>query len=505
MTVRQIDSNGWYEVGRNPLSKVGVFPYLGATIGAPEPDKIYMVYRPEEELSDPDTLASFRLLPWTDDHTMLGDPDADPALTAAENKGVHGVIGEQVEYDPNDRTMYSNVKVWSKRLADLIAAGKKELSCGFRCVYEFTNGTFEGQPFQAIQRFIRGNHLASVGKGRMGPGVAVLDHLKFTFDAEDLIAMTVAANQAKAAKKTAARDALYKKIGNGMDRAAFDKAMDEDDEEDNAADDEQADLTLSDISDMLEQVAGPLAKIQESLGTMSGAGAGTVTDPDDMTDDDMEPVLDAGGNQVIENGKPKMQKKAAPAAAAAVPATTDAIPAMDASLTIMRNARASLPANTAAPVVAAMDAQINKLESQINRVKSSASMKPVMDSLADISRRLAKIEKPAAATAGVAMDEATFTARIGKRDALAQKISQVVGTFDHASMTLEGVQQYGVKQLKLTAPKGTEGVALDAYFAARPAAPRANANSFGLDAATVPASAASKVADFISGAPAKAA
>ena len=106
-------------------------------------------------------------------------------------KGVHGVIGEQIEYDREARTVFGNIKVWSPTLDDAIDAGKKELSLGWRCVYEFSNGNFEGQPYQAIQRRLRGNHNATVDAGRMGPEVAVLDHFVFTFDAKELVPMPV--------------------------------------------------------------------------------------------------------------------------------------------------------------------------------------------------------------------------------------------------------------------------------------------------------------------------
>lgn len=184
MTARQVDTNGWFSVRDNPLSRVGVFPYLGSSIGAPDPTRVYMVYRPEEELASPETIESFKLVPWTDDHAMLGDPADDPTLVPGEQKGIHGVVGESVYYA--DRTLWGNLKVFSERLADLIDAGKKELSLGFRCVYDFTAGVFEGQSYDVIQRHIRGNHLALVKDGRMGPGVAVLDHMKFTFDAKDI-------------------------------------------------------------------------------------------------------------------------------------------------------------------------------------------------------------------------------------------------------------------------------------------------------------------------------
>ncbi|ECC9827560.1 DUF2213 domain-containing protein [Salmonella enterica subsp. enterica] len=176
---RIYDLNNWFEIPKNPISKVGVFPYMGATIGAPEPDKIYMVYRSAEALADPECLKSFRLLPFINDHEMLGEGE-----TPAEQYGVEGVIGENVTFegDENQGTLYANLKVFSQRLADLIASGKKELSCGYRCVYVYRPGVWNGQPYDYIQIKIRGNHIALVDEGRMGPTVAVLDHFKFTID-----------------------------------------------------------------------------------------------------------------------------------------------------------------------------------------------------------------------------------------------------------------------------------------------------------------------------------
>lgn len=193
MSARQNDSNGWIEVKDNPLSKVGVFQYSGRSIGAPDPDRIYNVYRPEEELSSQATIESFKLIPWVDDHTMLG---AGEGMTPAEYKGVNGVIGEDVYF--KDGVLYGNIKVFAENMKDLIAAGKRELSAGYRCAYELVSGVWNGQHYDAIQRSIRGNHLALVDQGRMGPDVAVLDHLTITFDAKEL---TMADNDKKDEKE----------------------------------------------------------------------------------------------------------------------------------------------------------------------------------------------------------------------------------------------------------------------------------------------------------------
>lgn len=180
-TARIEDVNGWYEVKGNPISKVGVYPYLGSQIpGAEDPTKIYHVYRPAEELADPETLESFRLLPWIDDHAMLGE-----AFTPAERKGVHGVIGEDVYFDAP--YLRANIKVFSSSMASKIGGGKIELSPGYRCTYSKERGTFEGQAYDYVQRDIRGNHLALVDKGRTGPDVSVLDHLSITIDAADFM------------------------------------------------------------------------------------------------------------------------------------------------------------------------------------------------------------------------------------------------------------------------------------------------------------------------------
>ena len=183
-SAREYDINGWAEIKGNPISKVGVFPYSGSQISPElEADKIYQVYRPEEELADPETISSFKLLPWTDEHAMLGSED--DGLTAAERKGVHGVIGEDVYYE--DGYLKGNLKIFSNKLAELIDSGKKELSIGYRCLYDMVTGVYNGVRYDAIQRQIRGNHVALVEEGRSGHDVAVLDHFKFTFDTKGLV------------------------------------------------------------------------------------------------------------------------------------------------------------------------------------------------------------------------------------------------------------------------------------------------------------------------------
>lgn len=190
---KETDRNGWFEVKDNPLSKEGVFLYRGNQIILPdgsratETDELIPVYRPAEELSNPEAIESFKLVPWVDDHTMLGSGEL--GLTPAERKGVQGVIGEDVYF--KDGVLYGNIKAFSESFARKIENGKKELSLGYRCSYERASGEWNGQPYQYIQRNLRGNHLALVDEGRMGADVRVMDakdngvnyeHFSFTCD-----------------------------------------------------------------------------------------------------------------------------------------------------------------------------------------------------------------------------------------------------------------------------------------------------------------------------------
>lgn len=359
MDAREYDSNGWYEIKANPISKAGIFPYSGRQLGltGPDADRIFQVLRPPEELGDPECVESFKLLPWIDEHVMLGpvaQEMTDRALPA-EKKGVQGVIGEEVFF--KDGVLYANIKAFSSTLAALIQAGKRELSAGYRCIYDMTAGVWNGLRYDAIQRNIRGNHLALVTEGRMGPDVAVMDHFTFTFDAKEL------------------EMAEENKGGEGGGAGS---------------------MTLEQCIAVVSELAPQVAKLTEAFGKMSAPAAA-------------EPAGDKG----------------APPAAATDPAT----PAPE--------AKKDGEGGEGTPAGSGMDA--------------------------------AAIER-------------SVLGRIAKRDDLAAKISQHVGTFDHKSMTLDDVVAYGCDKLGIKADKIVQAAVLDGYLQAKPAATPA-ASVSGMDAA----------------------
>lgn len=169
-SARVIDDNGWINVEGNPISKVGVFDYLGSEIpGAPDPNKIYQVYRPAEELSRPETLESFKLIPFINNHTWLGAEGANPG-----DVGVDGIVGEKVYFDYP--YLKANLRVFSDEMKQELESGRTQLSPAYKYDVEHSPGVFEGQPYQYVQRNLRcGNHLARVDEGRTGPDVAVMD------------------------------------------------------------------------------------------------------------------------------------------------------------------------------------------------------------------------------------------------------------------------------------------------------------------------------------------
>lgn len=172
--MKQVDNNGFWSIKNNPISKVGVFPYLGKQIDPTlEPDKVYMVLRPAEELFNQETLDSFNEnpVPLVDDHTMIGDEYTPP-----EQKGIDGVV--QNIHQEGDR-LVGDISIYSKAMKDKISQGKKDLSMGYFCTYDIEDGEYNGEHYDAIQRNIRSNHVALVDRGRCGHDVRVFDRWCF--------------------------------------------------------------------------------------------------------------------------------------------------------------------------------------------------------------------------------------------------------------------------------------------------------------------------------------
>ena len=279
MDKRDYDTNGWFEIKDNPLSVVGVYPYMGRSISADcIQDRLYGVYRPESELSSQDCIDSFKLIPWIDDHVMLGNEDA--GLTPSEQKGVQGVIGQDVYFDGT--TLKGNIKVFSEAMANLIANGKKELSCGYRCRYEYAPGTFNGEHYDYVQREIRGNNLALVENGRMGPDVAVLDHLTFTIDSQEFTQMMTKDTESKKddkieeeEKDETVYDSEEEKADEEVEKAVKDEDEDKDDEK-------KSGMDVAEVARLVQKSIAKQSKLYDTLSAHVGAFDHSEMDLDKM-------------------------------------------------------------------------------------------------------------------------------------------------------------------------------------------------------------------------------
>jgi len=148
-------------------ARVGIQTYTGDEMGMPEKD-VVRVYRPESEVFQKDSLASFGYKAITDNHP--------PVLVDASNhkEYARGFIDGDVARD-GDRVKIS-LMLTDQDLIDKVNAGQTELSMGYEMELQHTAGvTDSGEPYDAIMTKLHMNHCAAVPAGRAGPRVCIGD------------------------------------------------------------------------------------------------------------------------------------------------------------------------------------------------------------------------------------------------------------------------------------------------------------------------------------------
>lgn len=123
-------------------------------------------YRPPDEVFHADALASFDVAPLTNGHPTEG-------LLDAENTRRYQV-GTIIAPKADGNRVRSQILVTDAETIAALKDGKTQLSCGYLADLDETPGvTPEGERYDAVQRNIRGNHVAIVAVGRAGPSVSV--------------------------------------------------------------------------------------------------------------------------------------------------------------------------------------------------------------------------------------------------------------------------------------------------------------------------------------------
>lgn len=147
-----------------PIARTGTQQYRGCEFGGPAADGIYNVQRPEAEVFDRAAVASFEGKPVCDEHP---EEDVTPDNYGRYMKGVC----RDVRRGDGDLSncLVADLVIYDADLINKIEAGKREISCGYDCLWNPTSDS------SYDQLEIRCNHVAVVDRGRAGHKVAIRD------------------------------------------------------------------------------------------------------------------------------------------------------------------------------------------------------------------------------------------------------------------------------------------------------------------------------------------
>lgn len=174
---REKDANGFLHVKNCHCTKVQIAQYLGCEISKDLiADKVYNVFRPEEELKKADTIQSLNGVPLQLEH------HDDTAEKPAQYTRI-GATGTDAVFEYP--YLSNSLHFFNQKAIDLIESGEKcELSIGYDCEIHKEAGEFEGVPYDFVQRNIKIQHVALVECGRAGSDVKVSDSKEIILNSE---------------------------------------------------------------------------------------------------------------------------------------------------------------------------------------------------------------------------------------------------------------------------------------------------------------------------------
>lgn len=184
-TEREYTDEGFLKVPAR-ISRIGIQEYLAIEMGLSdrEPSDIIRVYRPEEEVFADNSLGSFASKPVTNNHP--------PELVDTKNFRQYGVGFSGPEVTRDGMFAKTVLHVTDEEAIKNIESGKVELSNGYTADIDWTPGvTPDGEQYDAVQRNIKGNHIAIVERGRAGPACRVADNLPTTGDKVAMAKITI--------------------------------------------------------------------------------------------------------------------------------------------------------------------------------------------------------------------------------------------------------------------------------------------------------------------------
>lgn len=149
----KITDDGFIE-GEAVVTRPGIFKYITAD------GKVSRRLRPLEEVTKQSHLDSMKMMPITEKHPQEKWIDSKNA-----RKNTVGQTGENIRVA--DSRPIVPIKILDHDAVEKVKNGDlKELSLGYTALLDHTPGTFNGEPYDCIQRDMQCNHLALVPHGR---------------------------------------------------------------------------------------------------------------------------------------------------------------------------------------------------------------------------------------------------------------------------------------------------------------------------------------------------
>ncbi|HAV4974946.1 TPA: hypothetical protein JIY89_12280 [Acinetobacter baumannii] len=259
---REITPEGYLLCRDVPIARIGTLMYADGEVPvAADNTGLIIIYRGEEVLFDPITIASAEGKPVTDDHPAdWVTPDNWKELSKGFGKDVRRGEGADSDY------LMADLLVTDKETIQKVLDGKVEISLGYDADY------LETSKGKGLQSNIRVNHIALVEKGRCGSRCSIGDSFM-------------------SAKKTQKKEPWYQNLlglKRTVDQALeeADKTVDSDDDDKTEDDEPDDDNGKTNDAAINREILKTLKTLDARLVRLEKKKTKDSDDPEKKTEDD---------------------------------------------------------------------------------------------------------------------------------------------------------------------------------------------------------------------------
>lgn len=159
-----------------PVARTGLQIYAPGEVPPdiePSPNGSVTIERDPDEVFRPETLASYNLAPFTNEHPKENNEGVDVNPQNWKKFAVGAIFDARQGEGLADDLTFVDIKVYDEKTIDDILKGKRQISVGYDAEYEVLGVG------HARQSNIVVNHVALVDNGRCGPRCAIRDEVPF--------------------------------------------------------------------------------------------------------------------------------------------------------------------------------------------------------------------------------------------------------------------------------------------------------------------------------------